>query len=130
VTGGDHRIGVAVLDQAHAHVDARVALPPHGGSGLLVHGDRLRRLDEADVGRPIGADERADLRFVTDQDDVRVGMAAGPVDAADDNLLRSVVAAHRVHRDAHPAANLSLAGAQHLEVHGRLRSAARRETRR
>ena len=37
VAGGHDRVGLALLDQAHADVDARVALAPHGGRGVLVH---------------------------------------------------------------------------------------------
>ena len=106
VAGGDDRVGLAVADEAHADVDARVALAADGGSGMLLHGDRLGGLDDA-ARWPAAAPsmKRTDARLVADEDDVGVGLRARPVDAPRDDLLGRVVAAHRVDGDAHAAAS-------------------------
>ena len=118
VAGRDHGIGLAFLDKAHAHVDGRVAFAAHGGSGVLVHGYRLRGLDDAHVGRPVGADEGHDPRLVANEDDVGLRVAACPVNAANDDLFGGVVATHRVNGNANASGRDRLAGAQDLEVHG------------
>ena len=47
---------------------------------------------------------RADDRLVADQDDPVLGMGPGVIEGAGDDLGRTVIAAHRVDRDADPGA--------------------------
>ena len=56
VTGRDDRVRAALADEAHADVDAGVALAAHRGGGVLVHAHRLGRLDDAS--RATAADHR------------------------------------------------------------------------
>ena len=66
---------------------------------MLVHLDDLRGVDDRDVGRQRAGDP-AERRLVADQDQPVVGMGAGEVEDARDDLGGAVVAAHRVDGDA------------------------------
>ena len=70
---------------------------------MLVHPDDLAGMDDRDVGRQRAA-MRADRRLVTDEDDLVLRVGAGMVERARDDLGRTVIAAHRVDRDADPGA--------------------------
>ena len=119
VTGGDDRVGLAVTDEAHADVDARVALAPDRDRGLLVHADRLRCGDDPDVLGQRAVDMGSDRSLVADEDEVGVGMGASPVDGPCDDLHRAVVPTHRIDRDTWAERGDGVAAtAEDREVHG------------
>ena len=68
---------------------------------MLVHPDDLAGRDDRDVRREVAGDAPDD-RLVADQDDLVLGMGPGVIDRAGDDLGRTMIAAHRVDRDADP----------------------------
>ena len=70
---------------------------------MLVHADDLAGVDDRHVGRQDAAD-RADDRLVADEDEPVLGMGAGVIERAGDDLRGTVIAAHRVDGDADPGA--------------------------
>jgi hypothetical protein len=70
---------------------------------MLVHPDDLRGVDDLDVRRQIAGD-RPNRGLVTDEEQPILGMGAGVIEGAGNDFGRSMVAAHRVDRDRHPAA--------------------------
>ena len=103
VTGGHDRVGLAALDEVDGDEDRRVLLLAQGQRGMLVHPDDLAGVDDRDVGREVAGDA-ADRRLVTDEDHPVLGVRPGVVEGARDDLGRTVIAAHRVDRDADPGA--------------------------
>ena len=45
ISGGNHRVGIAVFDEPHADIDGAVLLAPHCGYRRLVHRHFIRRVD-------------------------------------------------------------------------------------
>ena len=103
MAGRHDRIGAAFPDEAHADVDARVSLAPHGRRGMLLHLHVLGGVDDLDVGGPPTGQDAVDAGGITDQDEIGVRVAAGPGQTALDDLDRRVVAAHGVDGDPKPA---------------------------
>ena len=90
VPGGDDRVRVVFADRAAGGDERAVRLRLHGLRRLLVHADRLGRLDELEALR-IEAGR-------TEQD--RLDLFGGRVDRAGDHLFRPAVTPQRVDRDA------------------------------
>ena len=97
------RVGLAALHEVGRDEDRRVLLLAERHRRVLVHPDDLGGVDDRDVGRELAGD-RADRRLVADEDHPVLGVGAGVIEGAGDDLGRAVVAAHRVDRDRHPAA--------------------------
>ena len=70
---------------------------------MLVHPDDLGRVDDLDVRRQLAGD-RSDRGLVTDEEDLVLGVGAGVVEGARDDLGRAVIATHRVDGDRNAAA--------------------------
>ena len=70
---------------------------------MLVHSDDLGRMDDLDVMREVAGD-RSDRGLVTYEEDLVLGVGAGVVEGARDDLRRSVIATHRVDGDRNAAA--------------------------
>ena len=90
VPGGDDRIRLAVSDRAAREDERAVRLRAHGLDRLLVHRDRLCRLDELEALRV------EPLRPVED----RLERVRGGLERARDDLVGPAVAAHGVDGDA------------------------------
>jgi hypothetical protein len=89
---------------------------------MLVHPDDLRRVDDLDVRRKVTG-ERTNRRLVTYEQDPILGVGAGVVEGARNDLGRSVIATHRVDRDRNAAAvstAVTLRGMADLVDHGQV----------
>ena len=99
VAGGDHRIGAALADEAHAHIDRGISLAPDGTRRLLIHPDEFGRMNDRRIRRQRPRRFR-DTRLITDQEDLVGRMLARVAERPGDDLARRVIPAHRVDRDA------------------------------
>ena len=84
-------------------------------SRVLVHPDDLARSPDGHVGRHGPGREVLDPVRVTHEDQLVAGVLPGVEQRAVDDLVRGVVAAHRIDRDAN--ATLSFGRSNGAEVH-------------
>ena len=77
------------------------------------------RLDDCHVGRQWTFEQRLDARLVADEQHVSFRVEARPIDAAGNDLLWRVIAAHCVDRDANATGRRLFVGAQQINVQRR-----------
>ena len=107
VAGGHHGVGLAAPDEVAGDEDRGVLLLSQGQGRVLVHVDDLRCRHDVDV-RWEGPGDRTDAGFVADEQDPVLGVSARMVERAGHDLVRSVIAAHRVDREPDPGARPTL----------------------
>ena len=116
VAGRHDRVRVAALDEIHGHEDRRVALLAEGLGRVLVHADHLAGRLNPDVRDRVGARDRSDQVAVPDENGLVGRVRPRVFERAVDQLGRTVVAAHRVDRDANPTLALGLADGAQVHV--------------
>ena len=130
VPGGDHGVGPTALHEVAGDEDGGVLLLAEREGRVLVHLDDLAGGLDGHVGREGGSDDGGDPRRHPDEDYLVVGVLRSVQERPGHDLVRGVVTAHRVDRQADPAAVLDAPNGR--EVHGgrRLAAAARAAVRR
>jgi hypothetical protein len=127
VTGGDHGVGPAALHQVAGDEDRGILLLAERERRMLVHLDDLAGGLDRHVGRKGDPGHGRDPLGHADEDHLVVGILGGVEEGARHDLFGGVVSAHRVDRQADPAAVLDAPDG--CEVHGvRLLAAAARAT--
>ncbi len=103
VTGAHDGVGISALDHVDGHEDGRILLLAKRQRRMLVHPDDLAGMDDRDVGGKLARDPAND-RLVTDEEELVLRVRPRMIEGAGHDLRGTVIAAHRVDRDADPGA--------------------------
>jgi hypothetical protein len=98
------RVRASLSDEAHADVDAGIALPSDRSRRLFIRLDVLGGVDEFEVRRLPPRQQPVQPCGVADEDEVGARIGDGPGEAALDDLHGGVIATHGIDRDSDPPA--------------------------